>query len=252
VPPELLERLLDPLDACRALCMRAPRWCRDSQLVRFQRRTHGHGASLCHVCAPVHIHCTCRILTSYIKLRGLITMLAVPDCDDRPCEALCVYACWVMSCQLQRVHGQRTHCSTQQITTSIVVRSICRRCVFAVRSEGFAHSRLCSQMFGKTRGAQKHLPAAGSNSMTPADSERWLRLLHALQLGPVQREHLLTLRMRQLAKLAKLTDARRFLSMQVDMAQRGLAVPSVESIRAICTCLLHPKGLFGGDAVTHS
>ena len=77
---------------------------------------------------------------------------------------------------------------------------------------------------GKARVAQKHMAAAGSNSMTPADSERWLRLLHALQLGPVQREHLLTLRMRQLGKLAKLTDARRFLSMQVDMARRGSAV----------------------------
>ena len=33
VSPELLERLLGPLDACRALCMRAPRG-RDPQLVR--------------------------------------------------------------------------------------------------------------------------------------------------------------------------------------------------------------------------
>ena len=64
--------------------------------------------------------------------------------------------------------------------------------------------------------------AARSHSSAPADSERWLRLLHALQLSSVQREHLLTLRTRQLAKLAKLTDARRFLSMQVRMAWRGV------------------------------
>ena len=70
------------------------------------------------------------------------------------------------------------------------------------------------QVFGKPRVSRKHTPS-GSNLAAPADGERWLRLLHGLHLGPVQREHLLTLRTRQLAKLAKLTDARRFLSMQV-------------------------------------
>ena len=48
-------------------------------------------------------------------------------------------------------------------------------------------------------------------------------MLHALLLNPVQREHLLTLRARQLAKLAKLTDARRLLSMQVRLGS-GLGV----------------------------
>ncbi len=102
---------------------------------------------------------------------------------------------------------------------SIVVRSVLQmmHASQSAVSQGFDPLCFRSQVFGKARVAQKHM-AAGSNSMTPADSERWLRLLHSLQLGPVQREHLLTLRMRQLAKLAKLMDARRFLSMQVDMA----------------------------------
>ena len=34
IPPALLEELMNPLDACRALCMRAPR-SKESQLVRF-------------------------------------------------------------------------------------------------------------------------------------------------------------------------------------------------------------------------
>ena len=50
--PELLERLLDPLDACRALCMRAPR-CRDPQLVSCCPPTHIHALSPCRFWAPV-------------------------------------------------------------------------------------------------------------------------------------------------------------------------------------------------------
>ena len=73
-----------------------------------------------------------------------------------------------------------------------------------------------AQVFHKARAGETY-EAAGSVPEAAAGADRWLRTLHALLLSPVQREHLLTLRARQLAKLGKLTDARRLLSMQVSV-----------------------------------
>ena len=88
-------------------------------------------------------------------------------------------------------------------------------------------------MLGKACNGRSQAKAVSAGAAC-ASAERWLRLAHALQLSPVQREHLLTLRTRQLAKLARLTDARRTLSMQVGArAERQCTVaPTVEN----CCC----------------
>ena len=59
-------------------------------------------------------------------LCGVLTVLAVPEGGSITCEALCVCACWVIGCQMQRAPFPRTHLSTQHINNSIVLSQFCR------------------------------------------------------------------------------------------------------------------------------